>query len=258
MNQVVMIGAGKLSTQLSKVLHTNGINILQIYSRTETPARNLAKKTASTYTSNLKDVVKNADLYIFAVADQALPHILKNLNLKKKRFVHTAGSISMNVFKNYTLESGVFYPLQTFSKLQEINFSDIPICIEATTNQFQKDLTEFGKKISNRVLHVDSQQRMLLHIAAIFSCNFTNHMYSIGKKLLENSKLDFELLKPLISETAQRIQHLDPLLTQTGPAIRCDLQTLKKHENELKSLPDFQKLYRFVSKSIFNMHLQNQ
>jgi predicted short-subunit dehydrogenase-like oxidoreductase (DUF2520 family) len=252
--KVVMIGAGNLATQLSLALHENGIEILQVYSRTVESAKALALKVNASFTNSITDIEREADLYVFALSDKALQPILDGLSVPIGRVVHTAGSIPAAVFDNYAESYGVFYPLQTFSKERKVDFSDIPICIESNNMEFQENLIALAKQISKSVHVINSDQRKQLHLAAVFTCNFTNHMYCIGQKLLQEKDVDFELLKPLIAETAQKVLQLDPMLAQTGPAVRFDEEIMSSHEKALKNTPVFQKLYRFVSESIYKMH----
>ena len=249
-----MIGAGNLATQLSLAFHENGIEISQVYSRTIKSAKALAVKVNASFTNSSKDIERKADLYVFALSDKALQPMLDKLSVPIGKVVHTAGSIPVVVFENYAEIYGVFYPLQTFSKQRKVDFSDIPICIESNNMEFHEDLIALAQRISKSVHVINSDQRKQLHLAAVFTCNFTNHMYCIGQKLLDEKDVDFELLKPLIAETAQKVLQLDPLSAQTGPAVRFDEEIMSSHEKALKNTPDFQKLYRFVSESIYKMH----
>ncbi|PXY01554.1 DUF2520 domain-containing protein [Marinifilum breve] len=257
-NKVVILGAGNLATQLAIALNDAGVNILQVYSRTIQSASALADKVNSIAITEISNLAKNADLYICAISDNALESVLDQMPIPIGDVVHTAGSIPMDVFDDYTECYGVFYPLQTFSKNRKVDFSNIPICIESNNLGLQADLMELAGRISNNIHIIDSEQRKQLHLSAVFTCNFANHMYSIGQKLLAEKDVDFDLLKPLIKETAEKVQELDPISAQTGPAIRFDKEIMAKHENELKNLPDFQILYRFVSESIFKMHSEKK
>ncbi|WP_372751308.1 Rossmann-like and DUF2520 domain-containing protein [Labilibaculum sp.] len=252
--RIVILGAGNLATQLTCTLHESELEIVQVFSRTEKSAKELANRFNSAFTTKLEELVQDADLYIFALSDKALLPVLESISIPKGRFVHTAGSIPMDVFHGHTNKFGVFYPLQTFSKNRRVSFQKIPICIEANNEELQEDLKELAGRISTSQYLVSSDQRKQLHLAAVFTCNFANHMYSIGQKLLEDKGLDFDLLKPLIQETAEKVSELDPVSAQTGPAVRFDEETMSSHEKALKATPDFQKLYRFVSESIFKMH----
>ncbi|WP_320019709.1 DUF2520 domain-containing protein [Labilibaculum manganireducens] len=252
--KIVMIGAGNLATQLSLALHEHGIEILQVYSRTAESAKELAGKLDCPFTTSVKKIEKNADLYVFAVSDKALQEILDKWSVPIGNSVHTAGSIPADIFENYAENYGVFYPLQTFSKERKVDFSNIPVCLESDNFKLRTDLIELAGQISKSVHLINSEQRKQLHLAAVFTCNFTNHMYSIGQKLLAEKDVDFELLKPLILETAQKALQLDPVSAQTGPAVRFDEEIMNSHEKALKDSPVFQKLYRFVSESIYKMH----
>ena len=252
--KIVFIGAGNLATHLSKALMEAGFPVMQVYSRTQQSAYTLGRRLGVSYTSNLKDVDRDADIYFFALKDSVLESVLRQLKLEKGVFVHTAGSLPMDFFSPFAYNYGVFYPLQTFSRDRDVDFSNIPVCVEANNDNVQKLLLTMGHSISQNVSVVDSQQRQKLHLSAVFVCNFTNHMYSIGHDLLKDSSLDFDLLRPLIQETAAKVQYMDPKEAQTGPAIRFDEPTIKNHEQKLNCSPILQKLYRFVSESIHHMH----
>ena len=251
---IVFIGAGNLATHLALALKKAEFNIVQVYSRTQVSADTLADKISAKACCSYDDVYRDADIYIFALSDKALPSALEALQLSNKILVHTAGSLPMSIFENYSLNYAVFYPLQTFSKAREIDFSNIPICIEANNVELEGMLVNMGHAISNSVQLLSSQERKKLHMAAVFTCNFTNHMYHIGQELLQKEGLDFDLLKPLILETAEKVQSISAKEAQTGPAVRFDEDVIKAHEESLNMHSDFQKLYRFVSESIHHLH----
>jgi len=251
---IVFIGAGNLATHLALALNKATYNILQVYSRTQVSAETLAKQVDADSCCSFEQVRRDADLYIFALSDKALLPALQALQLKGKKLVHTAGSLPLSVFEDFTTDYGVFYPLQTFSKARQIDFSNIPICIEANGADLESELIQMGNQISNSVQLLSSHQRKQLHLAAVFTCNFTNHMYHIGQELLQEEGMDFDLLKPLILETALKVQEMPAKAAQTGPAVRFDEDVIKAHEESLKMQPDFQKLYRFVSESIYHLH----
>jgi len=168
--------------------------------------------------------------------------------------VHTAGSVAQNVFKNYSKNYGVFYPFQTFSKNKEVNFSEIPICIEANNEKFENKLINLAKKLSENVYKMNSEQRKYLHIAGVFANNFTNHMYYIASEILKQKNIDAEIINPLIKETANKLEKLSAYNAQTGPALRNDTESIKKHLNLLSSQPEFMEIYKLISKDIFNKH----
>jgi predicted short-subunit dehydrogenase-like oxidoreductase (DUF2520 family) len=251
----VIIGAGNLATQLALALHEKGIHIVQIYSRTEVSAKELADKLGTNYTSELQQLQLEADIYIIAVKDSAIQEILENCNLDEdKLIVHTAGSIPMSILEGFTRNYGVFYPLQTLSKNRKVDFSDIPICIEANHPGNLIKLEELGKILSITVTQINSEERKALHLAAVLANNFVNHFYSIGAEILHDQKIDFALLKPLIRETAAKIENMNPADAQTGPAKRNDRQVAEAHLKILSNKPEYQKIYSFVTESIFQQH----
>jgi len=251
--EIVIIGAGNLATQLSMHLQKSGLIIKQVYSRTTESARELASILNVEYITDIVNIAA-ADLYIFAVADKAIESLSKKITNNNAIFVHTAGSVDMDVFADSKTNYGVFYPLQTFSKYRDVNFQNIPICIEGSNIEVENKLLLLAKRISSRNESISSIQRKQLHLAAVFVCNFTNHMYSIGEKILNKENMQFDLLKSLISETADKINIMTPKEAQTGPAIRFDENTINKHQEMLNDNVCLQKIYKFVSESIFSEH----
>jgi len=251
---IVIIGAGNLATQLALALHERGIRVKQIYSRSTDSARELAEKVSAAYTTDLTSLQPDADIYLLAVKDSAIPEVIENLKIgENSLLVHTAGTVPMQMLEGFSLHYGVFYPLQTFSKSRRVSFSDIPICIEANHPANLVKLEELGKKLSETVTQINSDERKVLHLAAVFTNNFVNHFYAIGAELLQEKKLDFELLKPLIRETAAKIEYLHPLDAQTGPAKRNDKSTASEHLKMLEDKPEYRKIYSFVADSIFQL-----
>jgi predicted short-subunit dehydrogenase-like oxidoreductase (DUF2520 family) len=253
-NGIVILGAGNVASHLSIALKKAGFPIKCIYSKTIESAKELALIVDSHYTNEINYIPVEADLYIIAVKDEVIEDIIKHLTLKYGVIVHTAGSISINVFENQFKNYGVFYPLQTFSKSRDIDFSNIPICIESSNKQLDSKLLNLANAISNSVHLINSEKRKMLHLSAVFACNFANHMYSAATEILDQSGVSFDLLKPLIIETAQKAIDTDPIKAQTGPAVRNDLNVINKHLEMLKNNPEFEKIYRFVSDSIFTLN----
>jgi predicted short-subunit dehydrogenase-like oxidoreductase (DUF2520 family) len=252
---LVMIGAGNLATQLALALIEKGIHVKQVYSRSVESARVLAEKVNTVFTNDLLQLDTEADLYVIAVKDPAIQEVLENIRLRENQLiVHTAGSVSMDILEGFTSNYGVFYPLQTFSKNRKVDFSEIPICIEANHPSNLMKIEELGKRLSETVCQINSDERKTLHLAAVFTNNFVNHFYSIGADILHDKKLDFELLKPLIRETAAKIETLHPVEAQTGPARRNDQTIIALHLKMLQNKPQYQKIYSFVTESIFQVH----
>ena len=251
--QTVFIGAGNLATQMAKIFHKKGLNIVQIYSRTEKSARELALQVGAEHTNSLSALKRKADLYICALKDDALPEVLAQLPDCKGIFVHTAGSVPMDIFENLFPNFGVFYPLQTFSKNREVDFEKIPILVEANNAETETFLLEIAKKISRNVQLVNSEQRSMVHLSAVFACNFVNRMYSLAEEILKKADLPFEILLPLIDETARKIHEMPPKKAQTGPAIRYDKTIINKQLHIIDDLLT-KEIYEKISKNIYDGH----
>ncbi|HWS01630.1 MAG TPA: DUF2520 domain-containing protein, partial [Prolixibacteraceae bacterium] len=181
------------------------------------------------------------------------PGILSGSGIRKQLVVHTSGSISMDILSAVSENYGVFYPLQTLSKQKEVDFRTIPICIEANSAENLEKLTILANILSDQVYPVDSVRRRQLHLAAVFVCNFVNHFYAIGEKLLQEQQIDFNLLRPLILETAQKAMQFSPPDVQTGPAARGNRQIQEQHLKLLEHHPDWQQLYQLISNNIINL-----
>lgn len=253
---VVMIGAGNLATNLAKALFRKGFRVAQVYSRTATSAKSLATAVQAEWTTELAEVTAGGSLYVVALKDDAFAELLPQIvqGREKALFVHTAGSIPMSIWEGKAERYGVFYPLQTFSKQRELAFDQIPLFLEASGEREWGLLQGIASVLSEKVLKADSEQRRNLHLAAVFACNFTNHMYALAGELLEKHKLPFDALLPLIDETARKVHELAPTQAQTGPAVRYDENVINKHLAMLADEPSMQDVYRMLSQSI---HIQS-
>ena len=245
---VVFIGAGNLATNLAKALYYKGFRIVQVYSRTEESARALAEKVEADYTTDLQEISKDAKLYIVSLKDAAFVELLPQITEGKQKslLVHTAGSIPMSVWEGHAERYGVFYPMQTFSKQREVDFQEVPFFIEAKRAEDTELLKAIASTLSEKVYEADSEQRKSLHLAAVFICNFTNHMYALAA--------DFEVMLPLIDETARKVHELAPRDAQTGPAVRYDENVMSNHLAMLVDSPALQEIYKLMSKSIHEHH----
>ena len=246
MIKIVLLGAGNVGTHLCKALQNKeGLEIIQWYNRS---LNSLEKELVPfAVTQNLNDIIE-ADLYIISVSDTAIPAISKALEGKNGLIAHTAGSIPMEVLGAHQ-NHGIFYPLQTFSKQKEVDFNQIPLCLEANQPENLNLLKKVAQSLGGPVHLIDSAQRKALHVAAVFVNNFTNHLYTIGEELCKAHKVPFSVLQPLIAETADKIKHLPPSAAQTGPAARGDQKILKDHLQYLTK-ESHQKLYQLISASI--------
>jgi len=249
MLSVVIIGAGNVATHLLHAFtQASTIEVVQLYARSKKSLLPFKSSVATTH--SLKELA-TADVYIIAVADDAITEVSKKFLLKNVLVVHTSGSVSMNALDG-KFRKGVFYPLQTFTKGTIVDFNTIPICIEAVQNEDLVILEKLASAISDAVYFIDSEQREDLHIAAVFVNNFTNHLYHIGQQICDQNKVPFEILKPLIQETAAKVTKISPLEAQTGPAKRKDAKTITKHLHQLPE--NYKEIYALLTKSISNTY----
>ena len=254
---IVLVGAGNLATNLGKALYRKGFRIVQVYSRTKESAKTLANIVEAEYTTDLQELSNEAQLYIVSLKDAVVGQLLPELvcSRQKSLWVHTAGSIPMDVWEGLTERYGVFYPMQTFSKQREVDFSEIPVFVEGNTFADTCFLKEVAAALSHKVYEVDSERRRHLHLAAVFACNFTNHMYALAAELLEKYQLPFDVMLPLIDETARKVHKLEPHQAQTGPAVRYDENVINRHLQLLADNPRLQEIYKILSESIHKSSL---
>ena len=195
----------------------------------------------------------NADIYIICVSDSAIENLSNDLQFKNRLVVHTSGSVPMRNL-NKKNRRGVFYPLQSFSKEIEINFINVPICIEANDKKDRQKLEMVATAIGSPKYFIQSDQRKILHLAAVFVNNFTNQLYRISHELTDNKNINFDILKPLIAETSKKVQQQSPYKSQTGPAKRGDKKTIKQHYKLLEDYPTYKKIYELLTHSIQKTH----
>jgi len=249
MIKIVILGGGNVAYHLTEnLLKNKAVTVVQVYNRSLEKIIYLKAKTS--ITNNLKEL-KDADIYIIAVSDNAISDLSSSLNLKNKLVVHTSGSVAMTELNSIS-NKGVFYLLQTFSKERKLDFSSIPICIEAETEKDLALLETLANSISKNCYHINSNQRKNLHLAAVFVNNFVNHLYHIGNEICEQNKVPFEILLPIIQETAAKLNTLSPFDAQTGPAKRNDTETIEKHKAMLAK--NQQEIYTLLTKSIYKTY----
>ncbi|WP_340114990.1 Rossmann-like and DUF2520 domain-containing protein [Maribellus mangrovi] len=252
--KIVFIGAGNLATHLSQALQKAGFEIVQVYSRTEESSKTLAEKLNTNYTSDIKALLKTADIYFVALKDSAVNEVLSQTDLDNKLLVHTSGSLLLSALNHYSKNYGVLYPLQTFSKSIYVEFREIPVFIEASSPGIENELIQIAKTISGKVSCLNSEKRKSLHIAAVFACNFVNYFYTLAAGYLGKNKISFDVLHPLIKETAKKATEMPPVDAQTGPAVRFDENVINDHLESLKNYPELKELYNSISRRIFELH----
>lgn len=251
--KIVCLGAGNVATHMANAFKENGAEIAQVWSKDLANAQELAIEVGAEAISDLKDVDEHADLYLIAVKDDAIAKVAKGLKNINGIVVHTSGATGIDVLQDHK-DYGVFYPLQTFSKSQPIDFIHVPLCLEANTEENMTSLQMIAMKLSPLIYEVDTRKREILHVAGVFACNFVNHLYELSNQILKKDDLDFEMLRPLIMETALKVQEALPEDVQTGPAARNDKKTILKHEELLKKTPHLQDIYKNLSNSIKKTH----
>ncbi len=247
--KIGIIGSGNVATVLGRMISKAGHEITQIISRNEKHARLLAKELNCGYASSFANLNRDADLFIVAISDSSLLELDKHLLLEKKMIVHTAGSVSKDVLKKVSKNYGILYPLQSLRKENE-NIPEIPLLVDANTEENLTLIYDFAKTISDDVKHCNDVERLKLHVGAIIVNNFTNHLYGLTEDYCKKENVDFKLLLPLINETASRLLSFPPKELQTGPAARNDRLTIEKHLALLKDYPDLKKIYELMTESI--------
>jgi predicted short-subunit dehydrogenase-like oxidoreductase (DUF2520 family) len=251
--KIVVIGAGNVGTHFANALSKSGHSIIQVYNRTQKSAQDLVNKLNCSFTDNLKNISTDADLYLFALKDDILQSVIAQIPYNNGIWVHTAGSIFVDIFKDYTDNYGVIYPLQTLSKNRETDFAEIPLFVEGNNKHTENALLCFAKTVSNKVDTADSEKRKYLHLAAVFACNFTNHLYNISTQILDKHNIDWHVLQPLIDETANKLYSISPSEAQTGPAMRNDWNVIERHLSLIEN-PEIREIYEILSNNIYKNH----
>lgn len=250
---VCIIGSGNVAKAMVNAFVKNGITISAIVARNSKTGNTLAVKAKAHFFSYPIEVLPKADLYLLCVSDQAIDTIAKTLPNTHKIVAHTAGSVALNVLSQKFKNAGVFYPLQTL-KFASTSLKKVPLCIEASNTSTEQKLMLLASKISNHTLMLNSENRLHLHLAAVVANNFTNHLYTQAYAYLQQYQIDFKLLLPLIDKTTKMIHEHLPKQLQTGPAVRNDTVTLKKHLALLDDNDSLKALYKTLTQSIQKMN----
>jgi len=249
--KVSLIGSGNVADQLGCALQNAGHEILEVYSRNLEKAQTFSQRFINCKVITDVDFSNSeAEIVLIAVSDNAIESVVERLKLSDKTIIaHTSGSNSLDILNRFS-KAGVFYPLQTFSKERKIDLSNAPFCIEASNSEAFNLLSELATSLSNNVHPINSDQRKVIHLAAVFACNFSNHLISISEKLLNDHRMDLYLLKPLMEETIQKAIAVGAEASQTGPAKRGDEKITHQHLDFLKNEPEIQKIYQQLSEAI--------
>ncbi|WP_343667497.1 DUF2520 domain-containing protein [Chitinophaga sp.] len=250
---IVIIGAGNIAHCFGTLLKMHGHQILQVISRKKENAQVLAEILHASATDDLLDINMDADIYLLAVSDSAIPELNDELRLGKRIVLHTAGAVPLDAIRRISTHTGVMYPLQSIRK-EVKNYPVIPLMLEASNDEVMRRLQSIAQSISSRIEVVSSEQRLQLHLSAVFCNNFTNHLIVRAKQFCEQKGLDFGLLQPIIRETFERLEKFAPETVQTGPAMRKDEETMAKHRTLMQDQPHLQEIYKVMSDSIYDFY----
>ncbi len=249
MKSIVLFGTGNVAFHLFRAFsNSENFKVIQVYNHSAASLKAFKDKIPTT--TKITEIFP-ADIYLFAVKDDVIGEIASKIKNPETLILHTSGAVPLTVFQNFQ-HAGVFYPLQTFSKNKPVDFKNIPICMEAKNKSDLELLEQLAGSISNKVYHISSAQRKSLHVAAVFVSNFVNYLYTEGEAICKKNGIPFEILHPLIHETALKIGSISPKEAQTGPAMRNDKEVINSHLPLLNS--EQQKIYQILTSSIQNLH----
>jgi predicted short-subunit dehydrogenase-like oxidoreductase (DUF2520 family) len=248
--KIVILGAGRLAVNLSMAIHKKGYDIVEVCNRTESKGKRLAWKLKARYIPEPEMITPDADLYILAVSDTAIPLLLDRIKTGNRLIIHTSGSVKMDVLREVSENFGVIYPPQTFTDHKLLRFRTVPLCIEASSGKNLLVLKSFAGSLSEKVYTINSDQRRILHLSAVFASNFTNFMVAISQELLLENGMDLRILEPIIRQTAGNASSDDVFKMQTGPALREDRETIREHLQLLSNHPDYKEIYDLITRNI--------
>ncbi|MFN8715100.1 MAG: Rossmann-like and DUF2520 domain-containing protein [Bacteroidota bacterium] len=249
--KVVLMGSGNVAWHFGRALQKAGAEIIQVWSRNEATSRKLARSLKAEPVWGDTAPAAGAELYLIAVKDNAIGSVAAKIPKGIGLTVHTAGSIPVEILQDAkTKYTGIIWPVQSLTSGKRTNLGKVPMCIEAGNKAGKKAVKQIAAALSEHVFELDWRQREAAHLAAVFANNFSNHLFALAEKLAAENKVPFDVLRPLIAETAEKVQHLSPALAQTGPAKRGDKQVMQKHIQLLNAHPELQKIYRLLSTSI--------
>lgn len=247
--RIAVLGAGKVASQLAPWLQERGVEIVQVYNRTTATANKLAPLLNAEVISSPKEINQAVEMIIIAVSDDAIAGISEEIPHSDALVVHTSGTRSITDVAQHN-RHGVFYPLQTISGEHPVDFTQVPFCIEGSSNDVHDLLVASCVEWGIRSYSIDSKQREMLHVAAVIANNFTNHLLGKSFDLLRKNDIEPDILYPLIFETVRRATHGNPHEVQTGPAVRGDQKTIERHLQKLIHTPELQEIYSLITQSI--------
>lgn len=247
--KVAIIGSGNVATVLGRLIRRNKHEVSQVISRNDQSGKKLAEELGANYCNDFQKPDVQAEIFIISVSDTAIYDCIPQIISSDKIIVHTSGAVSKDILKHCADKYGVLYPLQSIRK-ENNHIPAIPFLIDANNDDAMKLIQQLATSISDSVKVAGDDERLKLHVSAVFVNNFTNHLYALTENFCKKEGLDFSLLQPIIKETAERIVDLSPASMQTGPAARKDLSTMEKHLKLLINYPHLRELYLNLSESI--------
>lgn len=259
--QVVIVGAGSVAESLTAALVRVGLPPIAIYNRSREKAERIASiySPASDIIDSLEELPRNADLYIFTLSDPAIAEVAAKMPTTSGVWVHTAAAVSLEVLTHHHKESAVWYPFNTFSPGLEVNLAGTYFFIEGNTEESTRLAEQLTERVKGNAMHCGLEERRLLHVGGVFSCNFVNHLFTLTQELLAKGEIPFQIMRPLIQETFRKAQLMSPKQAQTGPAKRHNKETIQAHEATLSSkAPELLPLYQLLTQSIWNTYPQQE
>lgn len=252
--KIVLIGTGNVATVLGRKLLQAGHEIVQVFGRRPPEAAELAELLGASPVSAFSELYRDAELYLLAVSDAAIAKVAPGLALTNQPLAHTAGAVSKEVLQGASSLYGVLYPLQSLRKEITELPTEIPFLVDGNNERMTALVSDLAQSLSGRVQIAGDEERLKLHVGAVVVSNFTNHLYTLAHQYCREEKINFNLLVPLITEVALRLEQWSPHELQTGPAIRHDQPTIEKHLELLKEYPTLRELYRLFTQSIMKMY----
>jgi predicted short-subunit dehydrogenase-like oxidoreductase (DUF2520 family) len=254
--QVVIIGAGNVGGHLAKRLEQQGVNVLQVLTRHWHKHEALHLQLNAQFITAFAEMTAKADVYILAVNDDSITAVAEQVerHIGHKFIAHTSGATPSTILSPYSKRYGILYPLQTFSEVRSQDWTNLPVCVDANTPEDLSLLHELATYLSPKVYDITDEQRRILHVAAVFVNNFSNYLFQIAEDISQKENIPFELLKPLIVETAAKVQSHAPHDMQTGPARRGDIATVQKHLHFLEKFPDYYTVYETLTDLILRKY----
>ena len=247
--QIVIIGSGNVAYHLAKAFKQSGVEVSQIFGRNKTELSKISEELSIPFST---ETIANADLYLISVSDSSIAEVSQFIKKENCLVAHTSGSLPKGIL-NGNFRKASFYPLQTFSKSKDLDYSEIPFFVEAENSDDFETLKNLALKISKNVMRSDYEKRKYIHLTAVFACNFVNHLYARAKEISDSQAIPFQYFLPLIKETTSKIEKIEPKLAQTGPAIRNDEKVLQLHEDLIKDEQHL-KIYQMMNESIKKMY----